>query len=1149
VSIKILPDRDMIARTVATLRRDTGIVELRGLGALRGRDNAIAGYYDPEHIADLVKDATSTKMQASHGIYLVLNQINPALLARSANRTTDYLKPQTSDVDIIRRWWLPIDTDAKRPAGISASDTEHKAALQLARKIREYLVVERGWPERSIVCADSGNGGHLLVACDEPNDDATRLVFEKCLKALAARFDSESIQVDTGNFNAGRIFKLYGTVAKKGDDTPDRPHRLSKLLYAPPEVMLVTRQQLEALAAEAPQEQKPAPSTSSDYTGPSAPFDMEGWARAVGLALPSGEPHKGGTKWQIDCPFNGSHKSPDAVLYVTATGAAAFGCSHNSCKSNDWRALRELMKAREQSAGWSGGGTRPAPNTQHSTPNTQQGAPKQSATRKRTPAPTPKVDTLGDADAADVSPQAGLVSIQTVDRPLPDITADGLKALLVANSGEDGPTLFSRDRGLVQVVKDRHGRARIHSVGVLELRGRLARVANWVAEDERGNITHIAPPRTVVEDLLVLPDLAQHFPLLEAIVAAPVVGPSGELVTTPGYLPDAAVYYQPADDRELPDTTPTDENLTWAKDLLLNRVLKDFPFADKASKTHALALILLPFLRPYISGATPLHLIDAPVQGSGKSLLAETCLAIATGEKPGATYCPSKKDEDEWRKLLGAALGESPQYVWLDNLKFKLDSGALALAITAPEMAHRRLGTSDMERLPVRCAWVLTGNNIQLEGDFPRRSIWIRLDSQEEKPEDRSGFTIPDLGAFVWEQRPDLVAACVILLRRWIKAGRPHWDGKPIGGFGGYCRAIGGVMNAIGETDFLANREDLYDRADPERERWQGFVGAWWERWSTAEIGVEDLIEIAIDHDIVSENTRGGRVSLGTKLRQQMERVYGGKRIRQGKAYQRVARYYLESVGGKGAQPNDLELKSPPQNTRKTDTQDTRDTPDDPFSGSGESVSQDTRDTPDAIPGGENVYLGVSPISPELARYTDPTREKSVSGVSCVSFSQSLRTRAYAGAHDTGAYTPNAHAPTHTREANPEKDTQDTPDTRFEREMPGVSQDSPKTGDTPDTPPETVTMFEALGIEPEDLNDDTLTAQWSQPKVSGKPTWQVAVHIAGGIELGLGETKDAALTDMLGNLSPIPSAADIARLTAFLEEERVRVTIDQEVTG
>lgn len=1085
----------MIAKTVSVLRRGTGIVELRGLGALRGRDNAIAGYYDSNHITDLVKDATSQKMQASHGIYIVLNQITPSLLARSANRLTEYISDTTQDHHILRRWWLPIDTDAERPKGISASDEEHKAALQLARKIRQWLVVERGWPERSIVCADSGNGGHLLVAIDEPNDEETKGVIQRCLQALAVKFDSGGVVVDKKNFNAGRIFKLYGTVARKGDDTPDRPHRLSKLLYAPPEVVLVSRQQLEALAAEVPEEPKPATRPNTAYSGPSEPFDMEAWASAVGIPLERPTTYKGGQKWQVDCPFNPSHKSPDAALYVTATGAAAFTCSHNSCTGNDWRALRDMMKPREQGAGWKGAASQATPPPQ---PKPQ--------TRKR-PAPTPKAVEIGDTDPPEVSPQEGLISIRATDRPLPDISHDGIKALLAANSGPDGPTLFSRDRGLVQVVKDRQGRARIHSVGVLELRGRLARVANWVTEDERGNIVHIAPPRTVVEDILCLPDIAIHFPLLEAVVAAPVVAPSGELVTKPGYLAEAAVYYNPTDTRELPDTTPSDDNLAWAKDLLLNKVLKDFPFADKASRTHALALILLPFLRPYINGPTPLHLIDAPVQGSGKSLLAETCLAIATGEQPAATYCPSKKDEDEWRKLLGAALSVSPQYIWLDNLKYKLDAGALALAITAPEMAHRTLGTSNLERLPVRCAWVLTGNNIQLEGDFPRRSIWIRLDSLEEKPEDRTGFTIPDLQAFLTSERPDLVAACVILLRRWIQAGRPVWGGKPIGGFGAYCRTLGGVLQAIGELDFLANREDLYDRADPERDRWLSFVEAWWERWQDAHIGVEDLIEIAVELDIVSENTRGGRVSLGSKLRQQMERVYQRKRIRQGKTFHHAARYYLQSL--------DLELTTPKVNA-KEDAQNT------PF----DNVKIDSQDSQDSQ-NAENGNLGESPKTEIPTGFPPSTREEGESGNLGESFSDPMHTRAHAHVtHDAHAPNPHTDAPAHAY--GPEKDSQDSQDSHFPLKTSGNLAEIPKNGDSP--------RF------PQQLDDpDSLHGDWSQAKVGGRLLWQFAVRVDGGVEIGLGETKMLALGDILNNLSPIPTQADIENLRDLVEAERERL--------
>jgi len=56
---------------------------------------------------------------------------------------------------------------------------------------------------------------------------------------------------------------------------------------------------------------------------------------------------------------------------------------------------------------------------------------------------------------------------------------------------------------------------------------------------------------------------------------------------------------------------------------LLDELLIDFPFADEASRANALALLLLPYVRPLIVGPTPLHLITAPTQGTGKDLLAQ----------------------------------------------------------------------------------------------------------------------------------------------------------------------------------------------------------------------------------------------------------------------------------------------------------------------------------------------------------------------------------------------------------------------------------------------------------------------------------------------------------------------------------------------
>ena len=69
-----------------------------------------------------------------------------------------------------------------------------------------------------------------------PEHKAVQAAFTKsddepcCLAALAFRFDDARVCIDQQVWNAARLLKVYGTMARKGDDTLDRPHRLSRLL-------------------------------------------------------------------------------------------------------------------------------------------------------------------------------------------------------------------------------------------------------------------------------------------------------------------------------------------------------------------------------------------------------------------------------------------------------------------------------------------------------------------------------------------------------------------------------------------------------------------------------------------------------------------------------------------------------------------------------------------------------------------------------------------------------------------------------------------------------------------------------------------------------------------------------------------------------
>ena len=75
----------------------------------------------------------------AEGIYITVNPVQPALLARSNNRVKEYAKQTTSDKDVLRRYWLFIDFDPVRPAGISSSEEEHQAAIERAKACRDRL--------------------------------------------------------------------------------------------------------------------------------------------------------------------------------------------------------------------------------------------------------------------------------------------------------------------------------------------------------------------------------------------------------------------------------------------------------------------------------------------------------------------------------------------------------------------------------------------------------------------------------------------------------------------------------------------------------------------------------------------------------------------------------------------------------------------------------------------------------------------------------------------------------------------------------------------------------------------------------------------------------------------------------------------------
>jgi len=133
-----------------------------------------------------------------------------------------------TDKDIACRDLLLIDIDKIGHKGESSNDDELEAARLLSEEITDYLESE-GWEEP--IRMMSGNGYHLYyILNDLPNDEKTKALIEGALHELADRFNNDIVAVDTVVYNASRITKVPGTIARKGENTAERPHRMAVVL-------------------------------------------------------------------------------------------------------------------------------------------------------------------------------------------------------------------------------------------------------------------------------------------------------------------------------------------------------------------------------------------------------------------------------------------------------------------------------------------------------------------------------------------------------------------------------------------------------------------------------------------------------------------------------------------------------------------------------------------------------------------------------------------------------------------------------------------------------------------------------------------------------------------------------------------------------
>lgn len=380
------------------------------------------------------------------------------------------------------------------------------------------------------------------------------------------------------------------------------------------------------------------------------------------------------------------------------------------------------------------------------------------------------------------------------------------------------------------------------------LRGLMERSANWrkwkkgSKPSDSGDWVPAPVPDWAVEMVYAMGEWP--LPQLEGISSIPVFSADGSIQESPGYDPKTRKIYDPEGTifpKVLDRPTRADAQSALAE---LLEPFDDFPFVKPFHRAAVASAILTVAARSCFDSA-PAFPISAPKAGSGKSLIASAIFMLITGNK--MICSPFTESVDEWRKRLLVLALENPAIWVIDNINAPFGNGVIDQVLTTGQFGDRVLGKSESASGTITSVWFPNGNNLQYRGDTVRRTVPINVDPELEDPEYRSGFTHPDLIAYIAKERPRLIKAALTILRAFVQAGMPAHGKAPKGSFEGWDRLIRGAVIWAGGADpeeaTLAARED---GVDEEADNLGVLLAAWERVFGRSAVSITDVIKKAL---------------------------------------------------------------------------------------------------------------------------------------------------------------------------------------------------------------------------------------------------------------------------------------------------------------
>ncbi len=377
------------------------------------------------------------------------------------------------------------------------------------------------------------------------------------------------------------------------------------------------------------------------------------------------------------------------------------------------------------------------------------------------------------------------------------------------------------------------------------LRLQLAEAAIWQRWDSRAK-KHLPaePPLDLALTLLAASD-SHGWPALRGISQVPILTAAGDIISAPGFDADSGLLLNLTGDWPTPPA-PDREAAEAAREAL-ETLLRHFPFASSADRAVALSLLVTAVVRGTLATA-PLHAVDAPEAGSGKSLLVDAGAILATGRT--AAVVEYGRDAIEAGKRLDAALIAGDPFVALDNIDAPLEGAALCQTLTQTSRNIRIMGTNTQATAPCSAFVTATGNNLILRGDVVRRSLVCRLDPETDRPELRRFDQ--DLLAETLNRRAELVMAALAIVRAYIIAGRPNLGLSPLGSFENWSRTVRAALVWAGTADPCETMTRTRT-SDPHRQATVAMFAAWREAFGDDGATAADAIAKAAGRPDLAE--------------------------------------------------------------------------------------------------------------------------------------------------------------------------------------------------------------------------------------------------------------------------------------------------------